>query len=455
MPREFTETQQMLCLAALAYRGFADVGLPSVHDRRLHDDVASKLREITLLQGQWALVWGPSAYRAPVSLFDDAAMYVAKHTVHPDQYVVAVRGTNPISAFDWLFGDLWVAGQVPWPFDATKAARISISTALGLGILLQLRSKSQPTGVAGAAWEYLADRLGDFARGSRELLARRLEPDAVAPIRERLGKALRDLASRRVGLPAQDWAARVKSFQDEWSAPVRQHWIEEVAAGLRALGDQPSLHVLALLEKDASVSSRLAGGHELLSFLKAAVASARGAVDLVVTGHSKGGALSPALALWLAETQGAAAPAAYRWDPETRACVRCYAFAGPTAGNAAFAGLSNRVIGDRCHRTSNRLDIVPRAWVPADLRGIANLYEPVVTPIPGLGSLVNDVAAVVEHQQLGYAQIGNDVHELPGTIDAGKPDFVDQLVHQHLQAYLDQMGIGDVVNVDTFFNPLR
>src|SRR5262245_40104608 len=127
----FTEAQQMLCLAALTYREFADVGPPELHEQRLRDDIAAKLAGLSVLQGEWTLAWGPASYRAPLSLFDGAAMFVAK-AAGADRYVIAVRGTNPICAFDWLFGDLWVAGQRPWPFDDTRAARISLSTALGL-----------------------------------------------------------------------------------------------------------------------------------------------------------------------------------------------------------------------------------------------------------------------------------------------------------------------------------
>jgi hypothetical protein len=453
---QFTEAQQMLCLAALSYRAFADIGPPAAHAERLRQDVASKLETLAPLQGQWALVWGPSAYRAPLSVFDDAAMYVAQNTVRRNEYVIAVRGTNPVSAFDWVFGDLWVAGQVPWPSDSTHAARISLSTALGLDILLQLRASSQPTGPATATWAHLEQRLGHLADRIRNILVSPLEKDVVAPIRERLQKTLADLASYRARVPLQDREAQVRLLQTEWSLTVRQQLLQEIAAVLNALGMHPSLHLLALLGKDAGIMARLVGGYDLVSFLKAAVMSGPGTVKIFVTGHSKGGALAPTLALWLAETQGATAEEAHRWDPEKRASIECYSYAGPTAGNAAFAARSNQVIGDRCHRIYNRLDVVPKAWVPDDLRSIGGLYDPaIVAPIPGLGPLANDIAEVLETQHLGYTHIGNDVQELPGATDTGKRDFVTQLVHQHLQAYFDQMGLGDFVSVDAFFNPLR
>ena len=52
---------------------------------------------------------------------------------------------------------------------------------------------------------------------------------------------------------------------------------------------------------------KLLAGTALVAFLQAAVTSADGRpVRVTVTGHSKGGALAPTLALWLADTQGPA-----------------------------------------------------------------------------------------------------------------------------------------------------
>jgi hypothetical protein len=93
-----TPEQQMLCLAALTYRDFADAGPPLTHDVRFRHDVESKLKGLAPNLGRWKLVWGPASYRAPASLFDDAAMFVVQNADRPNQYVVAVRGTNPISA---------------------------------------------------------------------------------------------------------------------------------------------------------------------------------------------------------------------------------------------------------------------------------------------------------------------------------------------------------------------
>ena len=71
----------------------------------------------------------------------EAVMYVAQNLRKPTTFVVAIRGTNPISLSDWISGDLLATETVPWPYGSQSAgADISLSTALGLSILQHLRS---------------------------------------------------------------------------------------------------------------------------------------------------------------------------------------------------------------------------------------------------------------------------------------------------------------------------
>src|SRR4051812_4357560 len=142
------ERREMMCLAALTYRGFSDATRELPHTAALHRAVAEPLDDIAVTHGRWDLVFGPVAYRAPFSVLDDAMMYVVRHRNDPRRYVVAIRGTNPVSAFDWLLGDFWVTVQLPWPYGrAPGDARISFSTALGLALLQAMRSE-RPTGAA-------------------------------------------------------------------------------------------------------------------------------------------------------------------------------------------------------------------------------------------------------------------------------------------------------------------
>jgi len=162
--------------------------------------------------------------------------------------------------------------------------------------------------------------------------------------------------------------------------------------------------------------------------------------------------VSSTLALWLAETQGRdPVPEEDQWDPGHRATVYAYSFAGPTAGNGKFAAHSNDIMGSRCHRIVNRLDVVPHAWAVSDLEQIPSLYE-----LPEVEQrILKDVVdkGIQSVKALDYQQVGDVVTELPGVLVRGKPLLL-QLVHQHLDGYLQQMHLGEEMNTLTFFAPV-
>jgi hypothetical protein len=131
------------------------------------------------------------------------------------------------------------------------------------------------------------------------------------------------------------------------------------------------------------------------------------------------------------------------------ATVRCYSYAGPTAGNDAFAARSDRVLGGRCQRVFNTLDVVPHAWNASDLGRIDGLY-PTAPPIDLLRELIDEIRTQVE--PLGYTQIGV-ARPLEGEVEPTLRDFFLQFVHQHLAEYLRAMKL-DTTNVLTFFSPV-
>jgi hypothetical protein len=215
-----------------------------------------------------------------------------------------------------------------------------------------------------------------------------------------------------------------------------------------------------MLEGSFHLRSRLAPGADLTHFLRAAIESAESDVEVVVAGHSKGGALSSTLALWLAQTQGSeGVPRLDQWDPERKAVVGCWSYAGPTAGNAEFAALSNKILGDRCRRISNRLDMVPHAWQVRPggrkaegfyLENIPHLYGRGVHAVKGLGALARAVSRDV--RPLDYRHVGDNVTLLDGEVDVDKPLFVEQVAYQHMEAYLNGLGMGDYADPRTFFS---
>lgn len=440
-----TDDAVMLYLAGLSYRGFGDLRIGRPHTDALRRSISHGLDALAPAIGRWEVAWGPAVYRASLSALDDAAMYVAHSRDKPGRYVVVIRGTNPTSAFDWVFGDFWAGRQVPWRYGANDE-RISLSTALGLSLLQGMRSDGPRDDARAALWKILDRRTAHLAEAKKGLT------HAVASI---AGPLIEDLRTHFTGLvqairrPVRQLGednVYLVALQAFWTSQVRAAIIEATARASALFDGRLDLAVLGLLQDEAQLRASLGEGSDVLTFLAGVMQSTADPVDIVVTGHSKGGALASTFALWLAEIQGRAG-GDEEWDPDRRATISCYSFAGPTAGNDRFAARSNELIGKRCHRIVNRLDVVPHAWALADLAAIADLYDHAqVAPLPALGGLT--AAIVGATGSFKYCHIGLHVTELPGQIAPTAPFFFDQFVHQHMQEYLIRLGLVDA-GVDT------
>jgi Lipase (class 3) len=449
----FTDEQVMLCLAGISYRGFYEVGLGRPADEHLRAAIERGLNTLAPLRDSWDLVWGPAYYRGPLSLFDEKLVYVVRERNVSQRYVVVVRGTNPISAADWLFGDLWTGRQTAWRYGGGQA-RVSLSAALSLAIVQGLRSQGPRHDATARIWDSIDARLTRL-RDEAHTLARplyRLTDAALEPLRRQFLQALQHLAAVEQGAGRQTAdEARLSECLDLWRSTPRKLLFEVIDRVAAVAGDHLDRLLLSWIERDALFRNSLGSGSDLRSFLAAAVEDASGPVDVIVAGHSKAGALASTVALWLAETQGDRVAEAERWDPGRRARVHCYSYAGPTAGNAEFARRSDSLLGSRCHRTWNRLDIVPYAWGLTDLTKVPDLYLPDI----GRVGLVADLVDAIQQQvrPLSYTQIGGVVHELNGKLAPEKPYFFAQLAHQHFDAYLaaldlTQYGITQAVLFD-------
>ncbi|NEO29810.1 MAG: lipase family protein [Symploca sp. SIO3C6] len=97
-------------------------------------------------------------------------------------------------------------------------------------------------------------------------------------------------------------------------------------------------------------------------------------VEIIVTGHSLGGALSPSLALALIDLQ-------QQWNPTYNAKVFALPTAGATAGNREFALHYNSKLEKSsldklgANRIWNQIDMVPHAWETDMLEKVPNLYQ--------------------------------------------------------------------------------
>jgi len=171
--------------------------------------------------------------------------------------------------------------------------------------------------------------------------------------------------------------------------------------------------------------------------------------EVAVTGHSLGGALSPALALYLFNKKST-------WDNGKQIRVSAYPTAGPTIGTAPlskskpnFVKYYESLIGtgvDQIDYQSrvNSKDIVPRAWQGSDLETIPTLYNyndptkqeitPVGTPEIVIGTLTAGAALKRIYKQKKfpyiltrkYQQIAPTI-ELSGTFNTSIDDKVTQV----------------------------
>jgi hypothetical protein len=163
-----SDDKLMLAHAATTYRGFASHSEAAI-ERKVNGWLPQLQKEGL---GAWKLVWGPATLRFPTALVDDSMVYVAQEQLDgrgPGRYVVAIRGTNPISPFDWFFGDFWVQHRVPW--SGQEAAMLSGSTQLGLLIIKSLAATNPASEASGLdeLGEAVAASLGEFAARLPEL----------------------------------------------------------------------------------------------------------------------------------------------------------------------------------------------------------------------------------------------------------------------------------------------
>jgi len=226
---------------------------------------------------------------------------------------------------------------------------------------------------------------------------------------------------------------------------IEDLWVEQQVPwlwGKPPAGSSPRIAAgtfvgLAALQFLAPGAAKPGANQRLQAFLRSAVTSP---VNLTLTGHSLGGTLSIASALWLADTQR-------DWDPSLLTTIFCQPGAALTAGNADFAAYYDRSLGARTTRIYNRIDTIPHFWNDRDLSMLPNLYEPAIPPDAVIDALV--AAARAAAAGGGYTHTNRSTPPLMGTIQTGlinpaSPPFenyMTQAGYQHTQEYLTLMGI--------------
>ena len=473
----FSQSQIMLSLALLSYRGFWNPG--SDNRQGMAQAVVDGLDQLEPLKGDWNLLWGPGTYRYLGSVFDSSMMYVVQHRKAVGRYAIVVRGTNPVALFDWMLGDFLSHRQVPWELCSSgiaPQASLSLSTALGLKILLNMRAgHGRVDMVEAGKFSSLLDL------GMRALSTAKGAGDAGLAT---AGEAVNSTAAGVVQEGAARLIGGLQKYQGQWSfadkvadamisAIGNSLPLEDVAGRLTFRQQMVSLLDASLdtVADDAPVAMLMPGPDELsqeqppgiglLELLGNLAAGHGDSLELFVTGHSKGGALAPALALFLSDTQNSdkiSVPSHYQWNPHGKATIHCYSFAGPTPGNSAFADYFNQQLGRNFYRYANKLDLVTHAWHSAQLRKTGGIFGDAISAPPGLDLLFNQMADEVA--DMDYCHLGQDYAE-PGFINnhtkkhvvefsaplrENNSSYLSQAIHQHVGGYIDVLGL------DRFFD---
>jgi hypothetical protein len=126
----FSQSQVMLALCYMSYYGFTLDESDRQNAAKILLRFDAALSSWPPLKNQWKVVWGPAVFALPGTKFDDALMYVVQNLSDPSQYVIAIRGTNPISIPNWIIWDFQANELKAWP---TQSAHVVFKHVFWLG----------------------------------------------------------------------------------------------------------------------------------------------------------------------------------------------------------------------------------------------------------------------------------------------------------------------------------
>jgi len=210
-------------------------------------------------------------------------------------------------------------------------------------------------------------------------------------------------------------------------------------------------------------------GDTMLATLTAFLSEANtpSGLQLIVTGHSLGGALAPAMAMYLKDILDNG----NNWDPQNKiASIAAWPTAGPTPGDLDFAGHITWRLAEKYQSYYNSIDAVPHAWQANTLAAIPTLYAPTLPANDitiALAAELEKKAAASGHiytQALLWNKMDgtfdqttddnavskitsliSEYPELTAEIQAAEPllRFVAQVAYQHTTAYSILLNIVD------------
>lgn len=191
----------------------------------------------------------------------------------------------------------------------------------------------------------------------------------------------------------------------------------------------------------ATIQGLQHGGQTLEAFLASSLGDpVNGNQVLVVTGHSLGGGLVSVVAPWLKS-----ALAAVGLTPQ----IVPSSFAGPTAGNGAFADYFDAQFPCAA-RYWNTLDVVPRGWW--DLSGISTIYEGCGLTIPDTAyALILAWEFLLGAKRRSYIQPHTNSMPLWSSCMNSNRDWYVELAYQHhTTTYMSILGGTSIVVPPSF-----
>jgi hypothetical protein len=226
-------------------------------------------------------------------------------------------------------------------------------------------------------------------------------------------------------------------FQDFWVGNLvawNQVPFQGIIPPLESDNDTPAISfgtniALTILLKNLKDPS---SGVDLITFLQEQAQKSHASgkkMNLYLTGHSLGGVIASILALFLEE----------KWSDKTfKPDLLIFSYAGPTTGNQQFASYYDQMIGERCLRYANDLDVVTRVWNRDNMEKLPSLYQKPKIEMPHLLLKVLCDLAIPAIDDKNYSQMGT-CYEIPSKVVGAFPNYITQMAFQHLIPYFKEL----------------
>lgn len=182
-----------------------------------------------------------------------------------------------------------------------------------------------------------------------------------------------------IGLSGTNMIAPYAWFEEDFDVESVQYWLEDTRI---STGAQRGFHNLLALQDSAT-------GKTLEQFLSSTLKKPTVKTTIAVSGHSLGGTLTQVLSSYLKE----------KFQNTSNVFVDAYVYAGPTAGDLAFARLLTRQL-DNYYAHNNTLDAIPHVWQANTMDELCDLYNglEVCHPRNAENPAINGVVAYLKYK---------------------------------------------------------